>query len=76
MFQASVGRWDPGVALEAQWLVNGKPVGQIMEVAQGEELSYAPMTATKRSSIQLQVMGRKLGYVDETRKSNGIQLKR
>ncbi|KAJ9609419.1 hypothetical protein H2200_005746 [Cladophialophora chaetospira] len=76
VFQASVGRWDPGVSLEAQWLISGKPVGEVFEVAQGDSLSYAPTTATKRSSIQLQVTGRKLGYVDETRKSNGIQLRR
>ncbi|EXJ57954.1 hypothetical protein A1O7_05377 [Cladophialophora yegresii CBS 114405] len=76
VFQGSVGRWDPGVELEAQWVVSGKPVGEAFGVAQGEALSYAPTTATKRSSIQLWVTGRKLGYVDETRKSNGIMLKR
>jgi hypothetical protein len=76
VFQGSVGRWDPGVELEAQWVVGGKPVGEAFGVAQGEALSYAPTTATKRSSIQLWVTGRKLGYVDETRKSNGIMLKR
>ncbi|OCT50900.1 enterochelin esterase-like enzyme [Cladophialophora carrionii] len=76
VFQASVGRWDPGVELEAQWVVSGKPVGEAFGVAQGESLSYAPTTATKRSSIELWVTGRKMGYVDETRKSNGIMLKR
>jgi hypothetical protein len=76
VFQASVGRWDPGVELEAQWVVSGKPVGDAFGVAQGESLSYAPTTVSKRSSIQLSVTGRKMGYVDETRMSKGITLKR
>ena len=76
VFQASVGRWDPGVQLMAQWMLSGKPAGDAFGVSQGAELSYAPLTASNKSSIELWVTGTKTGYVDETRKSIGIALKR
>jgi hypothetical protein len=76
VFQGSVGRWDPGVELEAQWIVNGQPSGGAFEVSQGESLSFAPVTSSMRSSVQLAVTGRKFGYADETRRSNSLSLKR
>ncbi|EXJ95691.1 hypothetical protein A1O1_00814 [Capronia coronata CBS 617.96] len=72
VFAASVGRWDPGVILEAQWTVNGKPYGAAFDVAQGASLTYTPEASTKWSFLQLSVTGRKSGYVDETRQSNGV----
>lgn len=74
-FEATVGRWDPGVALEAQWVLNGKPSSGLFKVAQGEVLTYTPDATSKRSYLQLWVTGRKSGYVDETRQTNGIALK-
>ena len=75
-YEATVGRWDPGVSLEAQWVVNGKPSGEPFEVSQGKVLKYAPRTTSKRSFLQLWVTGRKSGYVDETRKSNGVAVRK
>ncbi|KAH9894547.1 Alpha/Beta hydrolase protein [Xylariomycetidae sp. FL2044] len=69
--EASVGRWDPGVKLEAQWLVDGKPKGHSFEVAQGQTLKYTPCW---KRPVELEVTGRKRGYVDETRKSNTVEL--
>lgn len=74
--EASVGRWDPGVTLEAQWLINGKPAGEAFEVAQGQVLTYTPTTVNKRSFLQLAVTGRKSGYVDETRQSNSVPVRK
>ena len=71
-FEATVGRWDPGVSLEAYWVVNGNPSCKPFEVVQGELLTYMPETSSKRSFLQLWVTGRKRGYVEETRQSNGI----
>ena len=74
-FSASVGRWDPGVTLEAVWLLNGKPTGEPFEVAQGESLAYTPdASASKRSFLRLAVTGVKSGYVDETRLSESVAL--
>ncbi|KAK7901106.1 hypothetical protein LTR67_003393 [Exophiala xenobiotica] len=75
VFEANVGRWDPGVSLEAWWTVNGKPSCEPFEVAQGELLTYKPKTRSKWSSLQLWVTGRKSGYVEETRQSNSIVIK-
>ena len=75
-FDASVGRWDPGVILEAQWVINGKPVCEPFDVAQGQTLTYTPDATHKHSYLQLWVTGRKIGYLEETRQSNGVVLKR
>lgn len=75
-FDASVGRWDPGVILEAQWVINGKPVCEPIDVAQGQTLTYTPEATHKHSYLQLWVTGRKIGYLEETRQSNGVVLKR
>ncbi|KIV88409.1 hypothetical protein PV10_08094 [Exophiala mesophila] len=72
VFEASVGRWDPGVALEAQWFINGKPSGDEFKVDQGQVLKYVPTVKSRTSFVQLYVTGRKAGYVDETRKSNSL----
>ena len=74
VYEASVGRWDPGVSLEAQWMVNGKPDGESVTVAQGEMQTYTPTMSSKRSYLQLSVTGRKRGYVEETRQSNGVAI--
>ena len=74
IFEGSVGRWDPGVMLEAQWLINGQSVGESFAVAQGQMLSYTPEKSSKRSFLQLEVTGTKMGYVDETRKSEGVSI--
>lgn len=73
VYSATVGRWDPGMVLEARWAVNGKPTGESFAVSQGQALNYTPSTAgSLRSYLQLSVTGRKLGYIDETRQSNGL----
>ena len=66
--KASVGRWDPGVKLEAQWLVRGKKYGKPFEVEQGCDVEF--VGKEKKGSLQLAVTGRKRGYETETRKSN------
>ncbi|KAK5047229.1 hypothetical protein LTR84_006751 [Exophiala bonariae] len=75
-FDASVGRWDPGVILEAQWVINGKPACEPFEVSQGQNLTYTPEATHKHSYVQLWVTGRKMGYLEETRQSIGILLAR
>ncbi|KEF58865.1 uncharacterized protein A1O9_03708 [Exophiala aquamarina CBS 119918] len=75
-FSASVGRWDPGVTLEAAWLLNGKPTSEPFDVAQSANLTYTlDAAAPKRSYLQLAVTGRKSGYLDETRLSDSVALK-
>ncbi|KAK5726381.1 hypothetical protein LTR17_012812 [Elasticomyces elasticus] len=64
---ASVGTWDPGMKLTAQWIVNGKPVAKPVAVKQGDSL-----TSKKHGKVQLAVTGHKRGYTDETRRSNTI----
>lgn len=66
---ASVGRWDPGVVLEAQWTMNGAPSGAPFEVAQNATVSY---TGAQNVGLQLQVTGMKRGLVNETRSSNTL----
>jgi hypothetical protein len=70
--QGSAGRWDPGVVLTAQWLLNGQPSGETIEVS-GEPVPFSQWAA-RGASVQLQVTGRKRGYVDETRTSESVQL--
>ncbi|ETN46467.1 uncharacterized protein HMPREF1541_00652 [Cyphellophora europaea CBS 101466] len=85
VIQASVGRWDPGVALQAQWLVNGTPSGgAAFAVAPGENVTYTAAASSwtswrahgsgSQSQLQLQVTGRKRGYEDETRTSDSFRL--
>jgi hypothetical protein len=82
-FVASVGRWDPGVKLVAQWVVDGAPEGDPIAVTQGEELTYEQSGSGwsgwsswsgSKGSLQLLVTGTKRGYVDETRASNVVSL--
>lgn len=70
--EGSVGRWDPGVALEAQWMINGEACRRPFTVEQGGSVLYKPTSWFKVGYLQLAVTGRKRGYADETRKSNGI----
>ncbi|KAI9695746.1 MAG: hypothetical protein M1820_008418 [Bogoriella megaspora] len=69
---ASVGRWDPGVALEAQWSVNGKAYGRSFEVQQNSNQVFPK---GKTGKLQILVTGRKRGYKTETRKSNVVVVK-
>ncbi|KAH7076376.1 Alpha/Beta hydrolase protein [Paraphoma chrysanthemicola] len=66
---ASVGRWDPGVVLEAHWVVDGKPACDKFAVKQGQEIKYKP---AKKGTLELWVEGRKRNYVTETRRSNEV----
>jgi hypothetical protein len=66
---ATVGRWDPGVALEALWVIGGKPAGPPFGVKQGQTLSYS---LSDGSSLLLNVTGKKRGYETETRQSNTV----
>lgn len=66
---ASVGRWDPGVILTAQWILNSKPVSETFAVQQGAEVKYVP---TAKGHVQLFVTGEKRNYVTETRKSQRV----
>lgn len=67
--EASVGRWDPGVTLKAQWLINGKPALADFEVKQWVKVSFTP---TKKGRLQLEVTGKKRNYANETRCSNVV----
>ncbi|KAF1837868.1 hypothetical protein BDW02DRAFT_565596 [Decorospora gaudefroyi] len=66
---ASVGRWDPGVKLIAQWLLDRKPVCVSFSVEQGAVVKYTP---TAKGYVQLLVTGEKRNYVTETRKSKRV----
>ncbi|CAN9446746.1 unnamed protein product [Alternaria alternata] len=66
---ASVGRWDPGVKLTAQWILNSKPACEAFSVEQGASVKYAP---TAKGHIQLLVTGEKRNYATETRKSERV----
>lgn len=66
---ASVGRWDPGVSLEALWMINGTAKGAPFGVDQGQTLSYS---LPQGSTLQLYIEGSKRGYQTETRQSNVI----
>ncbi|KAF2631336.1 hypothetical protein BU25DRAFT_488727 [Macroventuria anomochaeta] len=66
---ASVGRWDPGVRLSAQWILNSKPACEYFRVEQGESVNYTP---TAKGHVQLLVTGEKRNYVTETRKSQRV----
>ena len=66
---ANVGRWDPGVKLDAQWVVDEKPAGSPFGVRQDQTLSYK---VPDGSSLRLDVTGTKRGYETETRQSNTV----
>ena len=67
--EACVGRWDPGVTLEAQWVVDGKADCEVFEVKQDEKVTYK---VQEKGALQLWVTGSKRNYVTETRKSNSV----
>lgn len=66
---ASVGRWDPGVNLTAQWILNSKPACEPFSVEQGGNTTYTP---TAKGHALLLVTGEKRNYVTETRKSQRV----
>jgi hypothetical protein len=66
---SSVGRWDPGVKLTAQWILNSRPACGPFSVAQGSNATYVP---TAKGHVQLLVTGEKRNYVTETRKSQRV----
>ena len=66
---ATVGRWDPGVILEARWVLDGTPAGMPFGVKQGQTLSYS---LSGGASLLLDVTGTKRGYDPETRQSNTV----
>lgn len=68
--KATVGRWDPGVNLTAQWEVLWRPLGQPFSVKQGDVLSLPDKYRWATLFERLLVTGVKNGYVTETRKSN------
>ncbi|KAF2705457.1 hypothetical protein K504DRAFT_460207 [Pleomassaria siparia CBS 279.74] len=67
---ATVGRWDPGVVLEAQWVVADTPLGNRFTVQQASLLQY---TLGRADRVQLWITGTKTGYATETRKSNVVR---
>ncbi|KXT02975.1 hypothetical protein AC578_10583 [Pseudocercospora eumusae] len=72
---SSVGRWDPGVKLKAQWFIDGTPSGDALEVKQEDTIIFKPAASGAAGRyLQLKVTGRKRGYVDETRESNAVTL--
>lgn len=78
----SVGRWDPGMKLVAEWIVDGEVYGKGMNVTQGggggKELVTLDSSKLdnndKICQVQLKVVGRKRGYVEETRMSNVLEV--
>jgi hypothetical protein len=66
---ASVGRWDPGIKLAAQWILNSKPASKSFSVEQRATVKYAP---TAKGHVQLLVTGEKRNYVTETRRSQRV----
>jgi hypothetical protein len=69
--KASVGRWDPGMKLEAQWIIDGKPDCDVFVVEQGEDVKYK---VEKAGELQFLVTGSKRNYVTETRKSECVDV--
>ncbi|KAI0100500.1 Alpha/Beta hydrolase protein [Nemania sp. FL0031] len=71
--KATAGRWDPGVALRAQWVVNGRATGASFAVKQSDVLRYTSATkSTKKFELKLRVTGTKRNYDDETRDSEVV----
>ncbi|KAF5844463.1 hypothetical protein GGP41_007544 [Bipolaris sorokiniana] len=71
--RANVGRWDPGVKLTAQWILNSKPACETFAVKQGANVTYTP---TAKGHVQLLVTGEKRNYATETRKSQRVLIGR
>ncbi|KAJ1324112.1 putative esterase [Microdochium nivale] len=67
----TVGRWDPGVVLTAQWLVDGAANGAVFAVEQGQTATFAPSGGLPAGEfeVKLAVTGVKRGYEVETRTS-------
>ena len=70
--EASVGRWDPGVTLTAEWWVDGECEGGAFDVKQGQKVKYVHKRRGGAVRVWLEVTGRKMGYVKETRRSKGV----
>ncbi|TKA24048.1 hypothetical protein B0A50_06939 [Salinomyces thailandicus] len=71
--KASVGRWDPGMSLEAVWLLDSKPSCQPFAVMPEQTVTYERKHRWSRhAKLQLAVTGRKRGYETETRKSEFV----
>lgn len=66
---ATTGKWDPGMKLMAQWIVDGKASGATFAVKQGEKVAFS---GGQKGGLQIAVTGVKHGYMDETRKSNVV----
>ncbi|KAF2216836.1 hypothetical protein CERZMDRAFT_32959 [Cercospora zeae-maydis SCOH1-5] len=77
--EANAGRWDPGVKLDAQWLVNGQPSSDprdTFSTMSNETLLYDPWIRTHDAAtfqLALAVTGTKRGYKAETRISPSIE---
>ncbi|KAJ4392322.1 hypothetical protein N0V93_005947 [Gnomoniopsis smithogilvyi] len=67
----TVGKWDPGMVLMAQWIVSGNSSGDAFQVEQG---GWAEFTGEQTGTLEIAVTGRKRDYADETRKSNAVSL--
>jgi hypothetical protein len=67
---ANAGRWDPGVELEAHWVIDGKPIEKSFGVYQNQTLFY---NLHDGSSLRLDVAGTKRGYETEIRQSNTVR---
>lgn len=67
----SVGRWDPGVSLEASWVLNGQATNQTFAVRQGQNVTYS---LSGSGQLQLFVTGSKRNYQTETRESNTVSV--
>ncbi|KAI1171169.1 Alpha/Beta hydrolase protein [Nemania sp. FL0916] len=75
--KATAGRWDPGVALEAQWLVDGRVSGKAFVVKQDEVVRFNSADSEsakkgKKFELKLRVTGTKRNYADDTRESNTV----
>ncbi|KAL6709837.1 hypothetical protein ACN47E_000622 [Coniothyrium glycines] len=66
---ANTGRWDPGVLLTAQWLLNGTAICEEFDIKQDVDSRYTPLSA---GHLQLSITGSKRNYATETRYSNRI----
>ncbi|KAI1432823.1 Alpha/Beta hydrolase protein [Xylaria sp. CBS 124048] len=76
MITATAGRWDPGVALQAQWVVNGRPSGESFKVTQGKVIKYVPNIKEENFELTLRITGTKRNYKDETRESSIVVVRR
>lgn len=70
--EASAGRWDPGMKLEGQWYVNDKVEGRSFIVVRDRKVKYVLPRRVRHAKVSFSVTGRKMGYVDETRRSDTV----